>query len=95
MTRLITEADLRRLAPGARVAVGAGTLVTPAARDYALVAGIVLDDSARERGRGASCCAACAGGGPCACGAKLPPLADGDWLVEVRGGVARARRIER
>jgi len=109
MKRLITEADLRRLDRGARVVVERGTLVTPAARDYALVMGVELVDAspwparpvAAPAGTGgaAACCGSCAQGGPCAgCGANggggaSVTLGDGDWLVQVRGGKASARRV--
>jgi hypothetical protein len=103
MKRLITEAELRRLGRGARVAVERGTLVTPAARDYALVMGIELAEASPVPAPGlasaaaSGCCESCkssrAGSG---CGA-IPiaslALGEGDWLVEVRRGQAVARRI--
>lgn len=42
--RLMTERDLRGLAPGSVVAVPAGTIVTALARDLAATRGIVLED---------------------------------------------------
>ncbi len=104
MKRLITEAELRRLGRGVRLVVERGTLVTPAARDYALVMGIELAEASPlpARSRAATpCCDGCAHGGPCSgCGpgggvsGATVSLGDGDWLVHVRGGKASARRVE-
>lgn len=82
MKRLVTESDVRRMARGARIVVDRDTLVTPAARDFALLAGIEVVESA---------CAVkpAAGGG----GAELPKLGEGDWLVQVRDGRVTARRV--
>jgi hypothetical protein len=94
--RLITERDVARLAAGSRIELERDTLITPAARDLAFVRGIKIGEPAARAGAaipGKSCCPGCAAGRPCAA-AKWPALADGEWLLEVRGGKVRARRIE-
>lgn len=102
MKRLITEDDVRRLERGARVVVDRDTLITPAARDHALLMGIEVAEASRVgagRASAAACCDSCAVGGTCSasCGAAggvaIAPLAEGDWLVQVRGGRASVRRI--
>ena len=83
--RLITEADVLRLEPGAVLEHESDTLITPAARDRAMLRGIRLvarssrrSDAGRDERSGA-----------------LPAdLADGDYLVQVRDGRVRVRRIE-
>jgi hypothetical protein len=98
--KLITERDVARLAAGSRLDADRDTLITPAARDLAFVRAIEIISaaapapakSANSASRSA-CCSECAAGRPC-CSAKWPPLADGDWLLEVRAGAVRARRIE-
>lgn len=82
MKRLVTEADVRRMARGARLVVERDMIVTPAARDCALLAGIEVVESA---------CATKPAGG-CG-GAELPKLGDGDWLVQVRDGRVTTRRV--
>ena len=91
MKRLVTEADLRRLQPGARVAVDRDTLITPSARDYALQFGIEFAAAAAATAPRSTCCAACSSGSPCGGPACTPQ--DGDWFVEVRNGRAQWRRI--
>ena len=101
MKRLVTEAELRKLPRGARVTIDRDTLVTPAARDYALWSGVLLVDANAPPAAKACCCAGCAatgsscGASPAACGGgvALPKLGEGDWLVEVRGGALTVRRI--
>ncbi len=107
MKRLVTEADLRRLARGAKVVVDRDTLVTPAARDYALFAGIDLAEPAAGARRSVASDVVATSGtskGSCGCGGGCgssgpiagvtPPLADGDYLVQVRGGKVTVRRID-
>ncbi|MGE5588534.1 MAG: hypothetical protein ACM3ZO_10045 [Clostridia bacterium] len=48
MRAVITEAELKRLAPASRVLVPRGAIVTPAARDYARDNGIALIEMAGE-----------------------------------------------
>jgi hypothetical protein len=92
--KLVTERDVTRLPAGGTLEIGRDTLVTPAARDLAFVRGIVLVDPARATSAsGRICCEGCSAGKPCAA-ARWPALADGDWLLEVRGGRVRARRVE-
>jgi len=94
--RLITERDVERLAAGGRLRVDRETLVTPAARDLAFARGIDLapDAAAHDEAAPGRCgCSGCKGGGPCACAGPWPALADGDYLLEVRDGRVRARRI--
>ena len=92
--RLITERDVARLSAGGTLEIGRDTLITPAARDLAFVRGIALVDPATPpAATGRICCAGCSAGRPCAA-ARWPALADGDWLLEVRGGRVRARRVE-
>ncbi len=96
MKRLVTEADLRRLARGSRLVVDRDTLVTPAARDYALWAGIELAPAAGGAAPSKACdCSGCAtsGGANCCGEVALPRLGEGDWLVAVRGGSVTVRRI--
>lgn len=101
MKRLITEAELRKLPRGARVTVDRDTLVTPAARDYALWSGVELVEAGAPAPAKPCCCAGCeASGGSCgaspsACGGgvALPKLSEGDWLVEVRGSAVTVRRV--
>ncbi len=83
MKRLVTEADVRRMARGTRLVVERDMIVTPAARDVALVAGIEVIESA---------CATKPAGGVRG-GAELPKLGEGDWLVQVRDGRVTARRV--
>jgi len=78
--RLVTEADVRRMARGARIVVDRETLVTPAARDAALLSGIEIVEAA-------------AAPKPACGGAELPKLGEGDWLVQVRDGRVTARRV--
>lgn len=54
MRAVVTEAELKRLAPASRVLVPRGAIVTPAARDYARDHGIVLVEMAGEGVVGAS-----------------------------------------
>jgi hypothetical protein len=91
--KLITERDVARLSAGSRLESDRDTLITPAARDLAFVRGIEIISAAAPAGPRAACCAECSAGRPCGA-AKWPPLADGDWLLEVRGGAVRARRVE-
>jgi hypothetical protein len=92
--KLITERDVARLQAGGTLEIDRDTLVTPAARDLAFVRGIALVSPASAlAASGRICCAGCSSGKPCAA-ARWPALADGDWLLEVRGGKVRARRIE-
>jgi len=92
--KLITERDVTRLQAGGTLEVDRDTLITPAARDLAFVRGIALVDPARApAAAGRICCEGCSAGKPCAA-ARWPALADGDWLLEVRGGRVRARRVE-
>jgi hypothetical protein len=94
--KLVTERDVQQLAAGARLEVGRDTLVTPAARDAALVRGVALVESAtatapasapaateRTTAAAPTCCGSCATGG----------LGDGDYLVTVRDGKAHVRKI--
>jgi len=49
----------------------------------------------RSGASAASCgCNGCKSGGACACEGPWPKLADGEYLLEVRDGRVRARRIE-
>ncbi len=94
--KLITERDVTRLQAGGTLEIDRDTLITPAARDLAFVRGIALVDPAPAPAPAASgriCCEGCSAGKPCAA-ARWPALADGDWLLEVRGGRVRARRVE-
>jgi len=92
--KLITERDVTRLQAGGTLEIDRDTLITPAARDLAFVRGIALVDPARApAASGRICCEGCSAGKPCAA-ARWPALADGDWLLEVRGGRVRARRVE-
>lgn len=95
--RLITERDVARLATGSSLELDRDTLITPAARDLAFVRNIEIVSAGARPARttccGAASCPECSNGRPCSA-VKWPPLADGDWLLEVRGGAVRARRIE-
>ena len=91
--RLITERDVARIAAGGTLELDRDTLITPSARDLAFVRGIALvDPAAPAAATGTFCCESCSSGRPCA-SARWPALADGDWLLEVREGRVRARRI--
>ena len=92
MSRLVTERDVQALAAGSRLVVEPGAIVTPAARDLAHARGIELAFGDAPAARGAPRC--CPEHGDATDGG-WPKLADGDWLVEVRDGKVRARRIER
>jgi hypothetical protein len=99
--RLITERDVQQMAPGSRLELGRDTIVTPAARDLAFARRIELV----EAGAAASTpdekcgCSGCKAGKPCDCSRSAegpwPRLADGDYLIEVRGGRVRVRRVDR
>ena len=98
--KLITERDVARLAAGSRLETDRDTLITSVARDLVFVRSIEIISAAppaatklQKPEKPASCCAECAAGRPC-CAVKWPPLADGEWLLEVRAGAVRARRIE-
>lgn len=92
--KLITERDVARLQAGGSLEVDRDTLVTPSARDLAFVRGITLVGPASTSApSGRICCEGCSAGKPCAA-ARWPALADGDWLLEVRAGRVRARRVE-
>ena len=82
--RLITERDVREAPVGSTLRVAPGCVVTPAARDLASLRRVRLED-AGEGAKGAA--ASLLEGGS----VDLP---DGDWLLEVRGGKARLRRID-
>jgi len=81
--RLVTEATIRALEPGAILKVLEGTLITPAARDLASLRGIRIEpqaaDPAASRGLRDG---------------DRVDLPDGEWLLEVRDGRVRLRRIE-
>lgn len=85
MRRLITERDVRSLPRGSVLEVAADTLVTAAAADALLLRGVEL----RRGALAGACPPRLAPSGP-----VLPPLPDGDYLLEVRGGSARVRRID-
>lgn len=95
--RLITERDVARLATGSSIELDRDTLITPAARDLAFVREIEVVCAGARPAPAAACgaahCPECLNGRPCSA-VKWPPLADGDWLLEVRRGAVRARRIE-
>jgi hypothetical protein len=93
--RLITERDVASIAAGGRLVVDDATLVTPAARDAAAVRGIPIVTALQAaRAKDGCDCAPCRAGARCACEGPWPPLADGDYLIQVRSGVVRARRVE-
>lgn len=89
--RLITEADVRRMAPGGVLRLDAETIATPAALDVAFERGVRVQRgsaSAAPGGVGDS-------GAPqreCLWHAMLE--ADGTYVVQVVNGVARVTRLE-
>src|SRR5262249_51457055 len=100
MKRLVTERDVARLPAGARLELDADTLITPAARDLALVRGVKVIERQAERGgelaaRGGGPGATHAGGNARARPGVGAPnsLPDGDYPVEVRDGQWRIRPI--
>jgi len=84
LKRLVTEREVLELSAGSRLVLPQGALVTPAARDAALVRGVELVE---KRSSGAP--------PPAGPGPTLAGLPDGEYLVELRGGKARIRRVER
>jgi len=87
MTRLITEADVLRMARGTVLEVGAGTLITPAARDATLLRGIRIVDSRSSPTSEDSVSVFHQ--------LPAPPgtnLSDGDYRLEVRAGQWRIRK---
>ena len=82
--RLITERDVRGAPVGSTLRIAPGCVVTPAARDLASLRQVCLEE-AEGGAKGAA--ASLRDGGS----VDLP---DGDWLLEVRGGKARLRRID-
>jgi len=88
--RLITEQDVARLEAGSRLVVDRDTIVTPAARDLAYARGIDLapaDGPAAKREQAEQARNVAPLTGP------WPTLPDGDYLLEVRNGRVRARRV--
>ena len=94
---LITEADVRALARGARLVLGADAIVTPAARDLAFERGVRLvraGDGVEGGGCGAACGGSC--GGPGAAGGctwSRMLAVDGTYVVVVKDGKARVARL--
>ena len=100
MKRLITERDVAQRSAGTEIALDRDTVVTPAARDLAFIRGIRFVESGAPARPVAAKCPGCSGGsGPCTCppGARcasdVTKLADGDYLLEIRGGKPHIRRI--
>jgi hypothetical protein len=102
MKRLITERDVQRIAAGGKLLLDRDTIVTPAARGHAITRGIELVGEARATGAAPpkaeaaanTCgCHGCRFGAACDCSGPWPKLPDGDYLLEVRDGRVRARRI--
>ena len=83
--RLYTEADVRALPSGSEIVLGADALATPAALDLAFERGLRV---VRADGSSAPQRAVPAGDGLRALLAQ-----DGTYIVEVRGGRARATRL--
>jgi hypothetical protein len=107
MKLLITERDVQKLAPGSKLELGRDTLVTPSARDLAFArrielveAGVAPSAASLTNPRESLCsCERCHRGQSCNCervpSGAWPKLADGDYLLEVRDGNVRLRRVER
>ena len=82
--RLITERDVRGVPSGSTLRLAPGCVVTPAARDLASLRQVRLEEAGEVAEDAAS---SLHDGG-------AVDLPDGDWLLEVRAGRARLRRIE-
>ncbi len=94
--RLITERDVARLAAGAKILLDRDTIVTPAARDLAFARGIEVVEAAAPRAispLASAPPAAASAATPDVPAGGWPKLADGDYLLEVRDGRVRARRV--
>ena len=82
--QLITEREVREAPEDSTLRLDPGALVTPAARDLASLRRIRLEESADSEL-------------PAPLGLRdgaRVDLPDGEWLLEVRGGRARLRRID-
>lgn len=83
--RLYTEADVRALASGSELVLGADALATPAALDLAFERGLRV-----VRADGSAAPQRPAPGGD---GLRALLLQDGTYVVEVRAGRAHATRL--
>ena len=104
MKRLITERDVQQMPPGSKLELGRDTIVTPSARDLAFARRIELVEAgaaaAAPPAKSSPCgCEGCKAGNSCDCGRAAegpwPKLEDGDYLLEVRSGRVRLRRVDR
>lgn len=82
---LVTEADVRRMAPGGELVLGPSRIATPAAIDAAFLMGIrVVHVAAGQASAAASAASALF--------ARMKQQ-DGTYVVEVRGGRAVVTRL--
>jgi hypothetical protein len=84
---LVTEANVRQMAPGAELWLGPDRIATPAALDLAFQRGIRVRHGQKPSG----------GGGDCGCDhtclwSKIKST-DGTYVVSVSGGRARVARV--
>ncbi len=90
---LITEACVRRMAPGAELRLGRDRIATPAALDLAFARGVVVRYADEE------CTASAPTGGKSDCGCDKTCLwsrikaRPGTYVVDVRGGRALVTRL--
>lgn len=93
--RLYTEADVRAMARGERLVLGADALATPAALDAAFERGIAVlrgDAPAGSPAGGCGCGGACGGSsGTCTWSKML--AGDATYVVVVSGGRASVARL--
>ncbi len=83
---LVTEADVRRMAPGGELVLGPSRIATPAAIDAAFLMGIRVVHVAAGQASAAP------GGAASALFARMKQQ-DGTYVVEVRGGRAVVTRL--
>lgn len=83
--RLITESDVRAMARGGELALGADAIATPAALDLAFERGIKV-----VRGDKAAAQCSCT---PATCTWKQMLAADGTYVVVVKGGMPSISRL--
>ena len=88
--QLYTEKEIRALAPGSELVLGAGAIATPAALDLAFARGV------RVRWSDGSVTPASTAAPTNAPAGELAALlqADGNYLVSVKNGSAQVLRIE-
>ena len=83
---LVTEADVRRMAPGSELVLGPSRIVTPAAIDAAYLLGIRVVHVAAGQA------SAVTGAAPASVLGRMKAQ-DGTYVVEVRGGRAVVTRL--